>query len=43
MAPRLSTSQILARCASGLLVGQVLVVALDRLIGGPGPFVMFGL
>lgn len=30
-------------CLAGFAVGQLFVIVLDRLIGGPGPFVAFGL
>jgi len=42
-APRLTANQIAARAGAGIVVGQLLVIALDRLIGGPGPFALFGL
>ncbi|MBB4617983.1 hypothetical protein [Sphingomonas abaci] len=28
---------------AGLVVGQALVILLDRIVGGPGPFALFGL
>lgn len=28
---------------AGLVVGQALVIVLDRIVGGPGPFALFGL
>lgn len=40
---RLTANQIATRCMAGLAVGQLLVVVLDRAIGGPGPFALFGL
>lgn len=43
MSARLTFTQIVTRCAAGLLIGQGFVIVLDRAIGGPGPFVMFGL
>jgi hypothetical protein len=42
-APRLTANQIAAPAGVGIVVGQLLVIALDRLIGGPGPFALFGL
>lgn len=41
-APRLTANQIGKRCVAGILVGQLLVVALDAAIGGPGAFALFG-
>ncbi len=41
--PRLTAHQIACRCAAGLVTGQLLVVVIDRLIGGPGPFAVLGL
>lgn len=40
---RLTVNQIAARCLAGFAIGQAIVVVLDRAIGGPGPFVLFGL
>jgi hypothetical protein len=42
-APRLTANAIAARAGTGIIVGQLLAIALDRLIGGPGPFALFGL
>lgn len=28
---------------AGLVVGQALVILLDRIVGGPGPLALFGL
>lgn len=39
----LSASGIAGRILAGLSIGQLIVIALDAMIGGPGPFVLFGL
>ena len=39
----LTASAIGWRVLAGAAVGQLLVVVLDYAIGGPGPFVLFGL
>jgi len=39
----LTTNQIALRMLAGLGAGQLLVIAVDRLIGGPGAFALFGL
>ena len=38
-----TADQIGRRVVAGIAVGQLLVVALDAAIGGPGPLVLFGL
>lgn len=40
---RLSWRRRLTLIAAGLVVGQLLVIVLDRVIGGPGPFAWIGL
>ncbi|HEX8554357.1 MAG TPA: hypothetical protein VF695_06590 [Sphingomonas sp.] len=39
----LSPNQISARCLAGFVIGQLLVIVIDKAIDGPGPFAMFGL
>ncbi|RZK76499.1 MAG: hypothetical protein EOO66_32630 [Methylobacterium sp.] len=39
----LTTNQIALRMLAGLGAGQLLVIAVDHLIGGPGAFALFGL
>jgi len=38
----LSANRIAALGLAGVAIGQLLVIALDWAIGGPGPFVLFG-
>lgn len=40
---RLTANGIAWRVLAGLALGQLIVVVLDAAIGGPGPFVLFGL
>ncbi len=39
----LGANGIAKRVLAGLAMGQLIVVVLDAAIGGPGPFVLFGL
>lgn len=39
----LTANGIAARVLAGLAIGQLIVIALDAAIDGPGPFVLFGL
>lgn len=43
MPPRLSANQIARRALAGIAVGQMLAIVIDRTIGGPGAFALFGL
>lgn len=42
-APPLTANGIAGRALAGLAIGQLIVIVLDAVIGGPGPFVLFGL
>ena len=39
----LTANGIAGRVLAGLAIGQLIVIALDAAIGGPGPFVLFDL